>query len=152
MKESLSMEIHFPDVDIDTWNAMLAYLEKPTMARTMTVQEAIALAMVYDKYDFTNGRDLCNKVISEFFVDTERKEANESPDIDLVIEAVVVASNAHLSAARDQGMKFIFEKLRMKMFSTIQKNKLVWMHSCLRLRRFNAPTPSSSSPASPSKC
>lgn len=65
MKESKSRILQFPDIQVNDWLDMIAYLEDPTEARGMTVDDAIKFAPLYDKYEFHGGMALCSQVLEE---------------------------------------------------------------------------------------
>ncbi|KAL7547371.1 hypothetical protein ACHAWF_010686 [Thalassiosira exigua] len=92
MKEKEERTISFPDIDSETWQKMLDFLDNPLAARKMSARDAMELAPWYDKYEFGLGRELCEEVMSEFLsTQSLNKEVQKhSLDIEFVIDLVKV--------------------------------------------------------------
>ncbi|KAL7534875.1 hypothetical protein ACHAWF_005008 [Thalassiosira exigua] len=114
MREKEERTITFPDIDLETWQKMLKFLDSPLAARKMSAPDALELAVWYDKYEFGQGRELCEEVISEFLTEgtLTKLERDYSLDIDFIIDLVKVARKANLNAPFEKGMKYIMGKMR----------------------------------------
>lgn len=97
MKETQEGVIRFPDLQPETWEAMMRFLE-PVEGRQMTHEDALRLAVPYDKYDFHGGRACCDLVLKERFQNvTKDIETLWQPDIlEYLIEIFVIADAARL--------------------------------------------------------
>jgi hypothetical protein len=132
MKESQSSTINFPDLTPDLWETMVKYLD-PLYARSLSIEMAMELAPAYDKYSFDRGLKLCDQVLSEVFEKNGRMHGNEKPlhDLELLIDAFLIANEANLKDAMKQGVPFFRKTLCSKerygkiMFSERQIEKLV---------------------------
>jgi hypothetical protein len=97
MKESQSRSIYFPDVTPELWECMVKYLD-PSEALTLSIETAMKLAPLYDKYAFMSGIKLCDRVISPLFEKNIGKfKKAPSHDMNLLIDAFLIASDANLS-------------------------------------------------------
>jgi hypothetical protein len=99
MKESQSLTINFPDLTPTLWENMVKYLN-PSQALTLPIKTAIELAPAYDKYTFTSGLEMCDHVLSKMFEKKRGKLRDENkpvPDLDTLIDAFLVAHEAHLN-------------------------------------------------------
>jgi hypothetical protein len=103
MKESKVYEISFPDVAPSTWESMLKYLEGPMEARLMTIEDAMEVAPLYDKYDFRKGCQLCGQVLKEHFQDNKKILSN----LDCFVDAVLLADAVDLNEAYYVGVDWL---------------------------------------------
>eukprot|EP00579_Thalassiosira_antarctica_P032205 CAMPEP_0202003768 /NCGR_PEP_ID=MMETSP0905-20130828/9271_1 /ASSEMBLY_ACC=CAM_ASM_000554 /TAXON_ID=420261 /ORGANISM="Thalassiosira antarctica, Strain CCMP982" /LENGTH=125 /DNA_ID=CAMNT_0048560981 /DNA_START=9 /DNA_END=383 /DNA_ORIENTATION=- len=55
MKEKDEYIISFPDIDPETWQKMMKYIENLVAARQMNARDALDVALFYDKYEFVEG-------------------------------------------------------------------------------------------------
>lgn len=60
--------IHFPDIEVETWEKMTKFLQPGSFAYK-SLEEIAEVLRFYDKYEFRDGVDMCDKVISNFFTD-----------------------------------------------------------------------------------
>lgn len=90
MQESISREIKLPDVDPDHWELLMKYLS-PKQGRKLTLEDAVTIAPLYDKYEFRQGRELCDEFLADHFLQEREKVAEQggrSPkELCLLIEA-----------------------------------------------------------------
>eukprot|EP00527_Entomoneis_sp_CCMP2396_P005771 CAMPEP_0198152674 /NCGR_PEP_ID=MMETSP1443-20131203/60790_1 /TAXON_ID=186043 /ORGANISM="Entomoneis sp., Strain CCMP2396" /LENGTH=316 /DNA_ID=CAMNT_0043818775 /DNA_START=185 /DNA_END=1135 /DNA_ORIENTATION=- len=110
MKESQTNEISFPDIDLDTWDMMMKYLNA-SEARRMTVEDVLVVGEYYDQYDFVQGRLLCDQVLLEYFQGSKQQENEMSLDVDTMVEAITLAFKANLTDAFKEGSGYVKEKL-----------------------------------------
>jgi hypothetical protein len=108
MKESKVYEISFPDIVPSTWESMLKHLEGPMEARLMTIEDAMEVAPLYDKYDFRKGCQLCGQVLKEHFQDDEKILSN----LDCFVDAVLLADAANLKEAKNVGVAWLHKTFR----------------------------------------
>jgi hypothetical protein len=107
MQESKAYEISFPDIAPTTWESMLKFLEGPMEARLMTIEDAMEVALEYDKYDFRKGCQLCDQVLKEYFQDKKKILANLS----CFVDAVLLANAANLEEAKKVGLEWLRQTL-----------------------------------------
>lgn len=133
MKEKDDKLITFPDISKTTWDEMMKFLECPIATRQMGATDVIKIAILYDKYEFTDGSKLCDQVLIDYFDSAEKQEQDLSLDIDVIIDSVVIALEANLEAAYRQGMRYIWKSMKSftqtpygrTMFTEDQIRKLV---------------------------
>ena len=101
-------EISFPDIDEETWDLMMKYLD-PVESRDMMAKDVLIVGEYYDHYDFPQGRKLCDKVLQEYF-EGERSHEPEM-DVEMLVDAVALSYKAHLLNAYEVGNQFVKEKL-----------------------------------------
>jgi hypothetical protein len=107
MQESKTFELSFPDLAPATWDSMMKFLEGPVAVRLMTIEDAIKVAPVYDQYDFPQGRELCDHVLTEYFHDKKKILAN----LNCFVDAVLLADAANLNEAKKVGVKWLCQTL-----------------------------------------
>ena len=119
MKESESRTITFPDISPDTWDLMMKFVDDPLAIRSMKPKDVVQVAKFYDKYEFSGGRSLCDTILAEYFKSVFKEAfvsgTNKSwvvPDIDFIVASVVLAHEANLRDAFDDGMSFIWKMLK----------------------------------------
>jgi len=125
MSEAASRELSFPDVDPEIWEKMISLLEDPLAVLDMTVEDAVGVLPLYDKYQFHRGKDLCGRVLSKFISDM-----NDTADLDQLIDVLLVAdSSEHLEHTREIGVEALQKRLQMPnlriMFTVSQIERLV---------------------------
>jgi hypothetical protein len=104
MQESKTLELSFPDLAPATWDSMMKFLEAP-MARLMTIEDAMEVALEYDKYDFRKGCQVCDQVLTEYFQD-EKKILS---DLNCFVNAVLLVDAANLNEAKRVGVQWLCE-------------------------------------------
>jgi len=110
MRESKTLEIRFPDIEPKDWVKMLKFLESPSQALEMTVEDVMILAPIYDKYAFSEGRLLCSSVLAAYI---EKKEKDETVDLQLGIDILLLADRMNLEKAYKAGVEALrFQLLR----------------------------------------
>jgi hypothetical protein len=111
MKEREEQTITFPDINLATWEKLMHFLDSPVAARHMSAKDARDLALLYDKYEFLEGRKLCDEIMVDYFKNIGMKEKKFKLDLDFVIDLVNVSHQASLDAAFSEGIKYIWRKL-----------------------------------------
>ena len=116
MKESESRTITFPDILPETWDLMMKFVDDPLAIRSMTAQDVAKVAKFYDKYEFTTGTKLCDLILEEYFEsilkDLCQRRTQVAPDVDFIVDSVVLAHKTNLGKAYEKGMKFIWRTVR----------------------------------------
>ena len=116
MKESESRTITFPDISPETWELMMKFIDDPVASRSMTAQDVAKVAKFYDKYEFTSGTSLCDAILEEYFQSIHgilRERQNPVvPDVDFIVDSVVLAHGANLGKSYDAGMAYVWDALR----------------------------------------
>ncbi|KAL7450942.1 hypothetical protein ACHAWC_002793 [Mediolabrus comicus] len=111
MKEREEQTITFPDINLATWEKLMHFLDSPVAARDMSAKDARDLAVLYDKYEFLEGRKLCDAILVDYFKNIGMKEKKLKLDLDLTIDLVNVSHQANLKAAFQEGIAYIWKKL-----------------------------------------
>jgi hypothetical protein len=107
MKESKTREISFPDISPATWESMMKFLDNPLAGRLMTVEDVMELAPWYHKYDFPKGLELSGHILTEH-VQAAAMKADHAPDnLDIFIDAILLADTFHLDEAQNAGVRWI---------------------------------------------
>ncbi|OEU23380.1 hypothetical protein FRACYDRAFT_233552 [Fragilariopsis cylindrus CCMP1102] len=99
-------EITFPDISPSQWKRMIKFLTNVKAAWDMSKKDAIELIILYDKYDFTQGIELCDRVLSSiFYKDSEefKKHRNDLDLLDRCIDVVVLSHEKNLK----ETMKYV---------------------------------------------
>lgn len=133
MKESQSLTLNFPDLRPELWECMVKYLN-PLHSRSLSIQMAMNLAPAYDKYSFDRSLKLCDQVLSEMFEKDGRTHGNHVKplhDLDLLIDAFLLANDANLKDTMKHGVQYFHQTLHSNdrygkiIFSERQIKKLV---------------------------
>mmetsp|Transcript_4114 Transcript_4114/g.9235 ORF Transcript_4114/g.9235 Transcript_4114/m.9235 type:complete len:362 (-) Transcript_4114:62-1147(-) len=144
MKEKEARTTTFPDITPGIWHGMIKFLDSPIAARKMNARDALKMAVYYDKCDFEEGRALCDHLLVEYLESVVRMEEDHSIDINLVVNAVVVAHEANLVGAQGKGLHYVVRKITdsrsvpygRTMFTEEHMKKLVPFLSKANLSRF----------------
>jgi hypothetical protein len=104
MKESNNYAVSFPDIAPTTWESMMKFLDTPLAGRLMTVEDVIEVAPCYDKYDFSDGRELSGHVLMEY-IKVMKKVVPDN--LDFFIDAILLADSAQLDEALNAGVLWI---------------------------------------------
>ena len=88
-------EITFPDISPSQWERMIEFLTNQKAAWDMSKKDAIELIILYDKYDFTQGIGLCDRVLSSIFYDDSERFKKHRNDLDLLDRCIDVVVLSH---------------------------------------------------------
>eukprot|EP00571_Detonula_confervacea_P004205 CAMPEP_0172315314 /NCGR_PEP_ID=MMETSP1058-20130122/24810_1 /TAXON_ID=83371 /ORGANISM="Detonula confervacea, Strain CCMP 353" /LENGTH=383 /DNA_ID=CAMNT_0013029369 /DNA_START=64 /DNA_END=1215 /DNA_ORIENTATION=- len=113
MKEKEESTISFPDIDNGVWEEMMKFLESPVAIRRMKVEDALNVAKFYDKYEFEEGTILCDQVLGDYVKSAKHMETDLSLDVDLLVDAVVIAQEANLMDTLRRGLKYCWDKMHI---------------------------------------
>lgn len=105
-------EITFPDISPSQWERMIKFLTDPVAVRDMNKKDAIELIIPYDKYDFTQGIRLCDKVLSSiFYEDSEefKKQINDLDLLDRCIDVVVLSHEKNLIETMENAKYWLYD-------------------------------------------
>jgi hypothetical protein len=111
MREQETRTITFPDISPSTWDKMNKFLDDPKAARKMTVSDVKNVVFIYDKYEFNQGCELCEDVILDYFKSVWELEKSHKLDLDMVIDLTVIAHEANLALAFEEGMSYLLRKM-----------------------------------------
>ena len=92
-------------------------IDSPVAIRTAKTEDVVKIAKYYDKYEFTGGTELCDHVLAEYFKDVSAGidiRTIPAPDVDFIVDSVVVAKDANLEKALEAGMASIWQLLRTR--------------------------------------
>lgn len=131
MQESISREIHLPDVDPNDWEKVMRYLNPCEGLKFLTLEDVIVIAPLYDKYEFRQGKELCDYFVTAHFQKElhylllqEQENAPQgrrermSLELDLLIEAFAVTQSCHFSEATITACFDFFSRLFSDKWST----------------------------------
>ena len=125
MKEREERVICFPDIDSATWESMMNFLNHPAAILQMTPDDAMAVAVAYDTYDFAAGRACCNVVLARMFDESDVNcSIKPHHDLDSLMAAYLVADAAHLDQTLDKATPYFAARLQ----SSGQYGRLMFTH------------------------
>ncbi|KAL9189363.1 hypothetical protein ACHAXT_009038 [Thalassiosira profunda] len=113
MREREERTISFPDISPDVWRKMLTFLDDPIAIRNMTPKDALEVVPFYDKYEFVEGRRLCNQVVADYLRPSNigALEKKFAVDFDLVVDLVAVAHSANMEDSFKLGVPYIWNMM-----------------------------------------
>jgi len=104
-------KISFPDISPSQWEKMIRFITDPVAIRDMTVDDAMGLVVLYDKYDFHTGLKLCDKVLSTIFYKNEQEfkshVMNNLELLDRCVHVVVLSHEKNLKTTLVNGMAWL---------------------------------------------
>lgn len=102
MKEGQSKCLTFPDISVKDWERMMNYVTLPVWSRALTFRHALRLVVLYDKYDFHTGVELCDDKLEDIFFGSDDKEISIDQKVNTVIlgESIVGLEETRDSAVR----------------------------------------------------
>mmetsp|Transcript_30328 Transcript_30328/g.65618 ORF Transcript_30328/g.65618 Transcript_30328/m.65618 type:complete len:379 (+) Transcript_30328:151-1287(+) len=116
MRERETRTISFPDIQATSWDLMMKFLDDPIAIRTMEARDVMKVAKHYDKYEFCDGRRLCDMVLVDYFkralLDEESDSLIGQIDVDALVESVALAHEANLEKSFKEGMKYIWANVQ----------------------------------------
>ena len=116
MQESVSRRISFPDINDDVWDQMMNFIEDPSVARKMGIEDVLQVALLYDKYEFGQGIKLCDTVLIDYFKSMESKERDLSIDVDELTSLLSLAMQANCFGALKEGVGYVWKKFHTSIF------------------------------------
>jgi len=108
MAENETRALSFPDIEPVVWQKMLYLLEDPSKARRASVKDAMQTVMLYDKYQFPKGKKLCSDIFVDYF---EQLDMIERPDLETLVEVILLAEEANLEDCVRMAVATLEEKL-----------------------------------------
>mmetsp|Transcript_2387 Transcript_2387/g.2759 ORF Transcript_2387/g.2759 Transcript_2387/m.2759 type:complete len:397 (+) Transcript_2387:149-1339(+) len=104
-------EISFSDISPLQWKRMIHFVTDPVSALDMTIDDAMELIILYDKYDFHTGLKLCDKVLSSIFYKNEQEfkshVMNNLELLDRCVHVVVLSHEKNLKTTLVNGMAWL---------------------------------------------
>jgi len=103
-------EISFPDISPSNWERMYNFITDPVASRKMSVEDAMELVGMYDKYDFHTGIKLCDEILSSVFIQGETREEFQNRTMknmklfDRCVQVVVLSHEKNLTQTLSEGM------------------------------------------------
>ena len=73
MMEQTTREIVLHCVTPSVFELALTLILDPLASRSMTTVDAVVVLAFYDMYSFDKGKELCDQVLMEYFVDIEKR-------------------------------------------------------------------------------
>lgn len=117
-------EITFPDITPSQWDRMIQFLIDPFALESMSVNDAIELAVLYDKYEFKTGIKICDDILCKKAVIKVRKLAvntfngiikpfnstnvHDPSDVDQCVQAIVLSERINLRKTFYWGRMWLF--------------------------------------------
>lgn len=118
MQEKTTQTILFQDVEPETFELALLFLEDPREARKAGPEDVIKVAEFYDKYEFTLGISFVDSVLTAYFVEEEKSE-KAPKDLALLVDAVSLVHRLQLGEdAMETGADCMDSLTRPRIFST----------------------------------
>ncbi len=93
---------------------MIKYIDDPLAARKMEARDVLEVAVFYDKYEFTDGLQLCEEVLTEYFNSLADTEKKFTLDLDLVVDLAVVSPEANLDKASKIVIDYLWSSMQNK--------------------------------------
>ena len=103
-------EISFPDISPSQWERMINFVTDPVAAMDMTTEDAMELVILYDKYDFHTGLQLCDKILSSIFYKDEEEFKSQMHDLELLdrcVQVIVLSHEKNLTKTLEHGLKWL---------------------------------------------
>ena len=94
MREQETRTLTFPDISPSIWRKMMTYLDDPLAIRKMKPEDVKDVALLYDKYEFTRGCELCKQITIDYFDSLSRLEDENALDLELFIDLAIIAHKA----------------------------------------------------------
>ena len=94
MREQETRTLTFPDISPSIWQKMMTYLDNPLAIRQMKPEDVKDVALLYDKYEFTQGCELCKYIMIDYFDSLQELEEEYALDLELYIDLVIIAHKA----------------------------------------------------------
>ena len=114
MQESVTKTVTLEDVDPDTFQKAVEILEDPVKSSSVTAQDIIEAAAIYNRFEFSSGLKLVEAVLVKFLEEwTKQKE--KSPTVSekkLIGDSILFAQEANLENLTQKSISFIKEKLK----------------------------------------
>ncbi|OEU10399.1 hypothetical protein FRACYDRAFT_247470 [Fragilariopsis cylindrus CCMP1102] len=107
-------EITFPDISPSQWKRMMKFLTDQKAAWDMNKKDAIELIILYDKYDFTQGIEVCDRVLSSIFYKDSLEFKERINDLDLFdrcIDVVVLSHEKNLTETMENARYWLYDFL-----------------------------------------
>ena len=98
----------------------MKFIDNPLASRTMKAKDVVKVATYYDKYEFAEGTKLCDHVLEEYFkgvaadIDTSGRKIPVAPDVEVFVDALVIANHANLEKSFEAGMTLAWQLLRAR--------------------------------------
>lgn len=115
MQESETKSVTLDGINPNDFRLALEVLENPLKTTTVTAQEMMKVASIYNRFEFTNGLKLAEKVLSKFLEDWSR-ETHKSPkpaEMKLISDTILFSQSANLTGLVEKSQEFIREKLQL---------------------------------------
>ena len=103
--------VSFPDCTEETFDLMMRFL-KPTEARKMTLNQAMTLAAPYDRYQFTEGKAVCDDLIDEYLQGFLKREISQRyMAMDQVVASIAISYKTNLPKALRTSEEYLLDNL-----------------------------------------
>lgn len=113
MKEKTDREIVLHDVSPEVFELGLKFLQDPLAALSISPEDVIKVVEFYDKYEFTAGIKLCDRVLFDYvktkYIETDNKTA--PINLDLLVTAATLANKCNLPKASQAAINYLTIKL-----------------------------------------
>ena len=114
MEESETKTVTLDDVDAATFQKAVELLEDPVKSSSVTAQDIIKAAPIYNRFEFSSGLKLVEAVLAKF-LEEWTKQQEKSPTVSekkLIGDSILFAQEANLENLTQKSISFIKEKLK----------------------------------------
>ena len=122
MKEQMSREISFPDIEPDIWIKMIQFLQ-PGGSREMVLENLNEVLEYYDKYEFQSGVKMCDAMIEQYLKQLKNSYScyTSNDEVkDQAIQIALLAHKFHLPQSKENVMHMVSYYLTGNCISTSQ--------------------------------
>ena len=114
MQESVTKTVTLEDVDPGTFQKAVEILEDPNSVLTVSAEEMLTVAPLYNRFEFKNGLKLAETVIGKFMEDWT-KAKGKSPNLSehrLIGDSILFSHEANLENLTEKSISFVKQKLK----------------------------------------
>eukprot|EP00956_Cyclotella_meneghiniana_P014120 scaffold20986_cov42-Cyclotella_meneghiniana.AAC.1 len=93
---------------------MNKFLDDPLAIRDMNIDDVLDVVLLYDKYEFTQGTKLCEKIMLDYLELKSLKELHQAYKLDLhlVIDLTAIAHQTNMGKVFEFGIRYLLGKFR----------------------------------------
>jgi len=99
-------EIFIDYVLPEQWDRMMRFITNPLALKSITIDDAMELAPIYDKYEFLLGLQICDEVLSEKALIRSNSD-NDLSTVEQCVQAIVLAHDVNLRKTFHWGREWL---------------------------------------------
>ena len=114
MEESETKKVTLDDVDPNLFRSAIEILEDPQNILTVSAEQMMTVAPLYNRFEFKNGLKLAETVLGKF-MDKWTKQKGKSPNLSeqkLFGDSILFSQEANLENLTEKSISFIKEKFK----------------------------------------